>query len=207
MMIIMPSKIITISRQFGSGGRSVAKKLADRLGYAYYDKEIIDHVASETGFSKEFILARGEEAPGKSVFSYGFENGAIPGIMNGMTSNDYLWTIQRKVIIDIADKGDPFVIVGRSADYILRNRDNLLNVFIYADMDYRKTRVLERYGESETKIEKRLSDKDKKRSANHKHFTDLDWGYASNYDICLNTSSIGEDKVVDILFDIASGKE
>ncbi len=198
----MSIKIITVSRQFGSGGRSIAKQLADKLGFDYYDKEIIENVALETGFSKEYIERKGEEAPGKTVFSYGFESQTIPGIMNGMTTHDYLWTAQRKIICNIADSGNPCVIVGRSSDYILRDRDDVLNVFIHADMPFRTDRIVRLYGESEKKPEKRLMDKDKKRAANHKHFTDLQWGYAPNYDMSLNSGRIGIDKCIEILYEV-----
>lgn len=199
----MPAKIITISRQFGSGGRSIAKAVAEKLGYEYYDKEIIDNVAVETGFSKDFVAKKGEEAPGKSVLSYGFETMGAPGIMNGMTMHDYLWTVQRQIICKIADAGKPCVIVGRSADYILRDREDILNVFISADMEFRKDRIVRLYGESEQKPEKRLNEKDKKRAANHKHFTGLEWGAAVNYDICLSSSSLGLDTCVEIICDLA----
>ena len=202
----MSAKIITISRQFGSGGRTIAKALAQKLGYDYYDKEIIEDVAEKTGFSKEIIAKRGEEAPGKSIFSYGFEAQATPGIMNGMTMNDYIWTVQRKVIKDIADSGKPCVIVGRSADYILKDYDDVLNVYICADLEFRKERIVKLYGENDKKSEKRLEEKDKKRAANHKHFTDLEWGYAPNYDICLNSSALGIDKCVEIISELAKAK-
>lgn len=200
------AKIITISRQFGSGGRSIAKQVAERLGYDYYDKEIIDNVATETGFSRDFVASKGEEAPGKSIFSYGFENHGVPGIMNGMTMHDYLWSVQRQLIIDIANQNKPCVIVGRSADYILREYDDVFNIFICADMEFRKTRIVKLYGESEKKPEKRLSEKDKKRAVNHKHFTDLEWGYAPNYDLCLNSGALGIDKCVDIICNLATQK-
>ncbi|HAW16498.1 MAG TPA: cytidylate kinase [Clostridiales bacterium] len=199
----MAKTIITVSRQFGSGGRTIAKALAQKLGYDYYDKEIIENVALETGFSKEFVASKGEEAPGRTVFSYGFENQGIPGIMNGMTTHDYLWTVQRRIICNIADSGKPCVIVGRSADYILKEREGVLNVFIYADMKFRSERIVKLYGESENKPEKRLTDKDKKRAANHKHFTDLQWGFAPNYDLCLNSGKIGIDRCVDIIYEVA----
>lgn len=202
----MSAKIITISRQFGSGGRTIAKALAQKLGYEYYDREIIEDVAEKTGFSKEIIAKRGEEAPGKSIFSYGFEAQATPGIMNGMTMNDYIWTVQRKVIKDIADSGKPCVIVGRSADYILKDYDDVLNVYICADLEFRKERIVKLYGENDKKPEKRLEEKDKKRAANHKHFTDLEWGYAPNYDICLNSSALGIDKCVEIISELAKAK-
>lgn len=195
----MSIKIITISRQFGSGGRTIAKTLAQKLGYDYYDKEIIEQVAEKTGFSKDVVASKGEEAPGKSIFSYGFEAQATPGIMNGMTMNDYIWSVQRKVIKDIADSGKPCVIVGRSADYILKDYDSILNVYICADKKFRAERIVKLYGENDKKPEKRLDEKDRKRAANHKHFTDLEWGYAPNYDICLNSSALGIDKCVDII--------
>ena len=198
----MSIKIITISRQFGSGGRTIAKTLAQKLGYDYYDKEIIEQVAEKTGFSKEVVASKGEEAPGKSIFSYGFEAQATPGIMNGMTMNDYIWSVQRKVIKDIADSGKPCVIVGRSADFILKDYDSILNVYICADKKFHAERIVKLYGENDKKPEKRLDEKDKKRAANHKHFTDLEWGYAPNYDICLNSSVLGIDKCVEIIEDL-----
>ena len=198
----MSIKIITISRQFGSGGRTIAKTLAHKLGYDYYDKEIIEQVAEQTGFSKDVVASKGEEAPGKSIFSYGFEAQATPGIMNGMTMNDYIWSVQRKVIKDIADSGKPCVIVGRSADFILKDYDSILNVYICADKKFRAERIVKLYGENDKKPEKRLDEKDKKRAANHKHFTDLEWGYAPNYDICLNSSVLGIDKCVEIIEDL-----
>ncbi|MBP3810972.1 MAG: cytidylate kinase-like family protein [Clostridiales bacterium] len=198
----MSIKIITISRQFGSGGRTIAKTLAQKLGYDYYDKEIIEQVAEKTGFSKEVVASKGEEAPGKSIISYGFEAQATPGIMNGMTMNDYIWSVQRKVIKDIADSGKPCVIVGRSADFILKDYDSILNVYICADKKFRAERIVKLYGENDKKPEKRLDEKDKKRAANHKHFTDLEWGYAPNYDICLNSSVLGIDKCVEIIEDL-----
>ena len=198
----MSIKIITISRQFGSGGRTIAKTLAQKLGYDYYDEEIIEQVAEKTGFSKDVVASKGEEAPGKSIFSYGFEAQATPGIMNGMTMNDYIWSVQRKVIKDIADSGKPCVIVGRSADFILKDYDSILNVYICADKKFRAERIVKLYGENDKKPEKRLDEKDKKRAANHKHFTDLEWGYAPNYDICLNSSVLGIDKCVEIIEDL-----
>ncbi|MBR2524457.1 MAG: cytidylate kinase-like family protein [Clostridiales bacterium] len=199
----MAVKIITISRQFGSGGRTTGKQLAKDLGFDYYDREIIDRVAGETGFSKEYVAANSEYAPGKSIFSYSFEAAGTPGIMNGMTTTDYLYSIQRKKILEIANSGKNSIIVGRCADYILREFDDVLNVFIYADLEFRKNRVVATYGESNTKPEKRVIDKDKKRAANYKHYTDREWGMPNNYDICLNSGYLGIDKCVEIIKEIA----
>lgn len=199
----MSKKIITISRQFCSGGKTVAKELAKRLGYDYYDKEIIESVAEKTGFSKQFIAEKGERSPGRTIFSYGFDSGSmIPGVMYGMSANDYIWSEQSKFIRQIADSGKPCVIVGRSADFILREYDGVFNAFIYADLEFRKKRLVELYGETDVKPEKRILDKDKRRALNHKFFTDLEWGYAPNYDICLNSGVLGVEKCVDILEDL-----
>ena len=202
----MATKIITISRQFGSGGRTIGKRVAEELGFDYYDSEIIDHVAGETGFSRDYVAANSEYAPGKSVFSYSFEAASAPGVMNGMTTADYLYSVQRKVILDIANKNKPCVIVGRCADHILREFDGVLNVFVYADIEWRAKRVVEVYGESDVKPLKRVADKDKKRAANYKHFTDCEWGRADNYDLCLNSGFIGIDKCVDIIKEVSALK-
>ena len=195
----MSIQIITISRQFGSGGRTIAKKVADELGFNYYDKEIIDHVSVETGFSKEYIEERGEHAPGKTILSYGFEPQGVPGIMNGMSAADYLWSIQRQVILKIAEEDKPCVIVGRCADYILKDFDGVFNVFIHANMEFRKERIVKLYGESEKKPEKRLIEKDKKRKTNYKYYTNQEWGDGTNYDLCLDSSFFGVDKGAEII--------
>jgi len=202
----MSVKIITISRQFGSGGRTIGKALAEKLNFEYYDREIIDRIAGETGFSKDYVAANSEYAPGKSVFSYSFEAAATPGVMNGMTTADYLYSVQRKKVLEIANSGKKCIIVGRCADYILKEFDDVFNVFIYADLEFRKNRIVQTYGESDTKPEKRVIDKDKKRAANYKHFTDREWGRPVNYDICLNSGYLGIDKCVEIISDIALGK-
>lgn len=198
----MAIKVITISRQFGSGGRSIAKKVAEELGFNYYDKEIIDHVSVETGFCEEYIAERGEHAPGTSILSYGFQPAGIPNVMNGLSPADYLWSIQRQVILKIAQEDAPCVIVGRCSDYILGDRDDVLNVFIHADMEYRKDRIVRLYGESEKNPEKRLNEKDKKRKTNYKYYTNQEWGNSINYDISLDSSSLGIDSCVKIITDI-----
>ena len=115
----MEKKIITVSREFGSGGRSIAKELANRLGWSYYDKELVKEVAAKTGFDPAFIEDRGEFASTGSILSYVLSGQGTPGVMKGMSASDFLWCIQRDVIAELAEKGN-CVIVGRCADYILR---------------------------------------------------------------------------------------
>lgn len=197
----MKKKIITVSRQFGSGGRSIGKEIAKKLGYAYYDSELVEKVAEETGFDPSYIADAGEYAPGKSMLSYAFSSAAPHGTAGSMSASDYLWATQSRIIIDIAEKGN-CVIVGRCADYILRDRDDCLNIFVHASKKYRAKRIVELYGERDKSPEKRLDEKDSKRRVNYKYFTGREWGDIENYHICLDSGVIGHDECVDIVCDI-----
>ena len=192
-------KIITISRQFGSGGRSIGKEVAEKLGYAYYDSELVLQVAEKTGLHPSYIEDAGEYAPGKSILSYAFSSGVSPGSMN---ASDYLWSAQCSVIMELAEKGN-CVIVGRCADYILREREDCLNVFIYADKEYRAKHIVERYGVTDKSPEKRLEEKDTKRKVNYKYFTGRVWGSVENYHISLDSGVLTPEKCVDIIVGIA----
>ncbi len=201
----MEKKIITISREFGSGGRTIGRKVAEKLGIPFYDKELVDQIAVESGFAPQYVEEHGEHSPGKSFFSYAFAHHGVPGVMNGLSTADFLWNIQCNVILQLADKG-PCVIVGRNADYILKDRKDCLHTFIHADMDFRADRIVRLYGESEKSPEARLQEKDKRRRVNYQHYTGRTWGTAQNYDICLNSSAIGIDECVDIIVALAQGK-
>ena len=199
----MEKKIITISREFGSGGRTIGRQLAEKLGIPFYDEELVDQVALESGFAPKFIEEHSEHSPGKSFLSYVFAPQGVPGVMNGLSTADFLWSIQCSVILQLADKG-PCVIVGRNADYVLKDRDDCLHAFIYADMDYRADRIVRLYGESEKSPEARLNEKDRRRHINYQHYTGRVWGTAQNYDICLNSGTIGIDACVDIIVDMVN---
>ena len=147
--------IITISREFGSGGRSIGKQVAEKLGYAFYDRELVDEVAKRSGFAPEYIE-------------------------------------------ELAEKGK-CVIVGRCADYILRDRKDCLHVFICSDMASRARRIVERYGQTQKAPEKRLAEKDQKRKVYYKNYTGRVWGQAQNYDICLNSGALGVDTCTDMI--------
>lgn len=202
----MKKRIITISREFGSGGRSVGKMIAEQLGIAYYDKELVKKVAVETGFDEHYIEEEGEYAPMKSWFAYAFSARGVQGVMNGMSAEDFLWAIQYKVISELAEK-EPCVIVGRCADYVLRERTDCLNAFIYADMAVRADRIVRLYGQTETAPEKRLEDKDKRRKLYYKHYTDREWGMAQNYHICLNSAAVGLETCASVIVNLANGAE
>ena len=194
----MKKTIITISRQFGSGGRTVGRMVAEKLGIPFYDKELVEQVALESGFAPKFVEEHGEHSPGKSLFSYAFAPQGVPGVMNGLSTADFLWNIQCGVILQLADQG-PCVIVGRNADYILKDREDVLHIFIHADMDYRSDRIVRLYGESEKSPEVRLKEKDKRRSVNYQHYTGRTWGNAENYDLCINTAVIGLENAAELI--------
>ena len=197
----MEKTIITISREFGSGGRTLGHMIAEKLGIPFYDKELVDQIALESGFAPKYVEEHGEHSPSGSLFSYAFAPQGVPGIMNGLSTADFLWNVQCNVILQLAEKG-PCVIVGRNADYVLKDRDDCLHAFIYADMGYRADRIVRLYGESEKSPEARLQEKDKRRKVNYQHYTGRSWGQAQNYDVCLCSSTLGEQHCVDILLEM-----
>ena len=198
----MAPRIITISREFGSGGRSIGRKVAEALGIPFYDKELVDQIAAESGFAPSFIEEHGEHSPSKSRFAYAFSHQSVPGALNGMSTADFLWSIQCNVIQQLVEQG-PCVIVGRNADYILKDRKDVLNVFIHADMDFRADRIVRLYGESEKSPEARLNEKDKRRKINYQHYTGRTWGVAQNYHLCLDSGKLGIDQCVDLILSAA----
>lgn len=199
----MERSIITISREFGSGGRSIARAVAGRLKIPYYDKELIKQVAEETGFDPKYVEDQGEYAPDKSPLSYALSYFGPREAMGGLSAADFLWVMQRRVILDLAEKG-PCVIVGRCADYILRERADCLHVFIHAAPEYRAERIVRLYGESERAPEARLQDKDGRRSVNYKHFTGREWGRCRNYHVCLDSGVLGEARCAELIAGLAA---
>ena len=202
----MEKKIITISREFGSGGRTIGRMVAEHLGIPFYDKELVDQIALESGFAPKFVEEHGEHSPGKSILSYAFASAGVPGVMNGLSTADFLWNAQCSVILQLADKG-PCVIVGRNADYILKDRADALHVYVFADIPYRAERIVRRYGESEKTPEQRLAEKDKRRRVNYQHYTGRTWGQAQNYDICLDTGVLGIEQCTDIVVNIVKNSQ
>lgn len=191
----MKNRIITISREFGSGGRTIGRQAAEKLGIPCYDAELIQKLAEESGFSESYVKEAGEYTP-HSFLSFAFSNRA-----QGPTNEDVLWDLQYKVITELAEEG-PCVIVGRCADYILRDKADCLKVFIHADMAFRAERIVKIYGEREQSPEQRLRDKDKRRAAYHRFYTDMKWGHAQNYHITLNSGVLGIDRCTEIICEL-----
>ena len=188
----MKNRIITISREFGSGGRTIGRKVAEKLGIPCYDAELIQKIAQGSGFDADYIREAGEYTPG------GFLSSALSNRSFGPTNEDYLWKIQYNVISDLAEKGS-CVIVGRCADYILKDKADCLTVFIHADMAFRANRIVSVYGQREESPEERLKDKDKRRAAYHRFYTNMKWGQAKNYHLCLDSGVLGIDKCVETI--------
>ena len=190
----MSFKIITISREFGSGGRFIGEQIAQKCGIEFYDKKIIEHVAKELGISEQIVANQGEYAPAGSIFSYAFVGRDITGV----SLSDQIFNIQQKLIKDIAQK-EPCVIVGRCADYILSDRDDVLNVFIHGDMPEKIQRISRLYHVNEQEAVKLIADTDKRRMTNYNFYTGQKWGKASNYTLCLNSSQLGYDRCEKII--------
>ena len=192
----MVKRIITISREFGSGGRFIGEELAKKLGFAYYDKNIINEIAEKSGLSPEYIQESAELSPKKGLFAYAFAGRDI----TGKSVEDMVYEAQRKVILELADK-ESCVIIGRNADYILKDRDDILNVFIHGNMPEKIQRITDLYNVEKQKAVKMMEDTDKRRKTNYNFYTDQNWGKASNYTLCLNSSQLGYDRCEKIIME------
>ena len=185
----MAKRIITISREFGSGGRFIGEEVAKKLGIAYYDKNIIGQIAEKSGLSPEYIQENAELSPKKGLFAYAFSGRDI----TGKSVEDMVYEVQRNIILELAEK-EPCVVIGRNADYILKDRDDVLNVFIHGDMPEKIKRITGLYNVKEKEAVKMMADTDKRRRTNYNFYTDQNWGKASNYTLCLNSSQLGYDR-------------
>ena len=192
--------VITISREFGSGGHSIGEAVANKLNIPFYDGEIVTQAAVESGYAKELIEEQGEDTSSANKW---FDISAASA-MYFQSPQDEIFLAQRKVILDAAKKG-PCVIVGRCSDYILKNAEiPCMNVLIHADMVHRIVRVNERYGEiKNVDTKKRIIKKDKQRRTYYKYYTDQHWGEYQNYDIALDSGTLGEETCVEMIVALA----
>ena len=192
----MAKRIITISREFGSGGRFIGEEVAKKLGIAYYDKNIIGQIAEKSGLSPEYIQENAELSPKKGLFAYAFSGRDI----TGKSVEDMVYEAQRNIILELAEK-EPCVIIGRNADYILKDRDDVLNVFIHGDMPEKIKRITGLHNVEEKEAVKMMADTDKRRMTNYNFYTEQKWGKASNYTLCLNSSQLGYDRCEKIIME------
>lgn len=199
----MKKTIITISRQFGSGGREVGEKLAKDLGIPFYDKELIEIAAKESGMDPELFV---EDDTRTSlgfhlIGALGYSLGGPLSTITELSLNDRLYLVQSQVIEQVAQEG-PCVIVGRCADYVLSDRDDVLNVYIHANMNDRIKRAVHSYEVDERNVEDSIHKIDKRRVNYYEYYTDRKWGRAENYDLSINTSTFDVDGAVQIIKDV-----
>lgn len=193
--------IITIGRQFGSGGREIGKALADTLGIPFYDKELISIAAKESGMDAEVFKNVDERATNSLLYSlsmglYSFgnsftNNGELP-------INDRLYILQHQIIKKLADEG-PCVIVGRCADYVLKDREDCINIFIHADMEYRKKRAIEIHNVQKNRAEHIVNKTDKVRANYYSFYSGQKWGYAQNYHLSIDSSNLTPEQAVKLI--------
>ncbi len=197
----MKKYVITIARQFGSRGREIGQKLAEALGYKYYDRDLISMAAEKSGMDKSVLGAADEKAAnsllytlalGSSVYAHGVDNINVP-------LNDKLYIVQSNIIKDIYNSGEGAVIVGRCADYVLSEKENVLKVFISADFDNRVETVSVRSAVTEAKAKDMVIKTDKRRANYYNYYTGKKWGKIENYDLVINSSKCGVDGAVNVI--------
>ena len=193
--------IITISREFGSGGREIGKKLADDLGIPFYDKELLEMASKESGICQELFVKNDESYTNSFLFSLVMGNYPVSAdgrINPDMPLNHKIFLAQFETIKNIAKKG-PCVIVGRCADYVLKNEPNIIDFFISGNTAEKKKRILERYDIEKNKAEDFIRKTDKRRASYYNYYTDMKWGEAKNYDLCINSSKTGVDGAIKLM--------
>ncbi len=212
----MKKKYITISREYGSGGRLIGKMVAEQLGYAFYDREIIDMAAKESGLSAEFIKKTEQNLSSGWLYNLllgtSYAGTSAGGVSQSVAPAnlplaDQIFNAERKIILDLTK--EPCVIVGRCADYILSTSDKidsseLLNVFIYADIEAKVKRISEIYKEPESAAKKTIIQIDKRRANHYNTFTENIWGDRKNYDMMINSSTAGIEATAKWIVEMAS---
>ncbi|MGN0578251.1 MAG: AAA family ATPase [Ruminiclostridium sp.] len=193
----MKKFVITVSREYGSGGRRIGRLVAEKLGVNFYDGELLSLVAKESGYTEEFVRQNDQKKTQSLLYHLYIGSQILP-------ASDMIFIAQSRVIKDLYAK-ESCVIVGRCADYILRGKENVINVFIHAPLESRVARVRDGYGEKADNYKAYVMKKDKSRVAYYNYFADDAWGKAQTYDISIN-SDIGIDKSVDIIVDYVKAK-
>ena len=190
--------IITIAREYGSGGRYVGKLVAEKLGIKLYDKEFVMKVAKETGLSEEFIEKNEQKRDSFDVLNNGY--------YSEYNNSNELFTKESEIIKDIAKK-ESCVIIGRCADSILGNKDNVIKVFIYSSMKDKIKRATKYYGMNKAKAEKEIEKINKQRENHYKYYTGKEWRDFTNYDVCINSDALGVEKTAEVICELVNEKE
>ena len=199
----MAGQVITIGRQCGSGGHTIGEQAAKILGIPFYDRELIEMTAQESGFGKEFVEEQGEHRNSSMLYNL-VKNLSYSRTMpsgNSEYLQDEIFFVQRKIITELAEK-EPCVIVGRCADSILKETGNSLNIYIHAEKAFKAKYLMERNRMSYDEYVREMERLDKRRASHYKYYTDQVWGFAENYHLCLDSSLIGIEKCVSVICDI-----
>ena len=193
----MKHLVITIGCEYGAKGNAIGKKIAQDLGIKFYDRDLVDEIIKEVGIPTD-IMDRVEE--GGTIAGKGAQGDVRGSFSKYADLTDRAIHVQKQIIRKLAQK-EACVIIGRSADYILKDRDDVLNVFIHGDMPEKTQRIMGLYNVGEKEAVKMMADTDKRRMTNYSFYTDQKWGKASNYTLCLNSSEIGYDKCEAIIIE------
>lgn len=200
---MMSNTVITIGREYGSGGRLIGKKLADELGFAFLDKELITMAAQKSGMSPQLFADIDENATNSLLYSLATGAYMMGGRMapsSDMPMTDKLFILQSNIIREEAEKG-PCVVVGRCADYVMEGKEKVLNIFIQAPFEDRVERAVTQYGLAEKGAADAVRRTDKKRANYYNYYSNRKWGRAGNYHLCLDSSVLGIDGSVRLLKD------
>ena len=189
----MQNVVITIARQYGSGGRLIGKMLSEELGIPYYDRQLLQLASDDSGINEKLFANADEKVKGTALFKIAkkvYNGEKIPADIEDSVSNDRLFNYQAKIIRELAEE-DSCVIIGRCADYVLKDFDNVISVFIHADEEKCAARISEIRRMEPKELLKHMADVDKRRGMYYKYYTGKDWADARNYDICLDSGKIG----------------
>lgn len=196
-------KIITIGRQSGSGGRVIGRTLAEKLNIPFYDKELLKEAAKESGMCEEIFDSFDERPTNSFLYSLVMDPYSMGfGMTGDLPLNHKVFLAAFDTIKSLAEKDGSCIFVGRCADYALKDLPNVINVFVYAEMEDRVKRVMEEFDVSDSKAKDIIKKGDKSRASYYNYYTSKRWGEMKGYDICLNTSLYGVEKSADILYDI-----
>lgn len=203
------NSVITIGREFGSGGREIAMKLGEELGIKVYDKELLQRAAKESGICEELFQTHDEKPTNSFLYSLVMDTyslGYSSGTYTDMPINHKVFLAQFDAIKKIAEEG-PCIMVGRCADYALESFKHCVNIFIHADLDARIRRIARIYDLTDAKAKDMIVKNDKKRASYYDYYTNKRWGEAQSYDFCLNSSKLGIDGTVEAIKHLTKVKE
>ena len=194
--------VITISREYGSGGGVIGKAVAEKLNIPFYNREIIELTAQKSGLSIDFVEETEQKIKNKFLHNLAFGAYYVGNDLatSRLSLPDKLFIATCDIVRQLADEG-PCVIVGRCADYILKNREDVINIFIYSDSEHKVKRIVERRGLDVKNAESEVIKTDKYRRNHYDYYTEREWGDKNNYHLCLNSGFLGVDKTVDIIVD------